>query len=483
MPNKTTKAVQLTSGSLSSRLFVAPRLSRVLRNKFLGISQLKLLGAPRNLIKIVLVGTTFVAVTFFLLLCFSYFVGGNTYVLPRMIACIPIFLYLFSIMYFVTKNQLVFAAWLLIGFYTLLGATILWFWSINAQAGILSLLFVIILAGTILGARYIMPTTVGVVCLLAALQLGHNLQLIHPDIASIYKQSTFADVIIYGIIFTVFALLSWLSRRQIEQALERALTAEAALKKEKRMLATRLEEKTRHLREVQLEEMQQLYRFAELGQLSTALLHELANQLTVLTLDIDDIGQRHHQSEAVAHAKESISHLDSMVTQVRRQLRENNEFEEFSIVNVINETLETLQPKAAKAHVSIVTSRHTRSSDLHAFGDPLRLSQIITVLVTNAIDSYSALEESQQPGIIEIDIRADSSTITLSVADHAGGISEFQRSQLFMPFKSTKDTGMGIGLFIAKQMAETHFKGSLSLDERTDQTRFIIQLPAYRARK
>ena len=75
--------------------------------------------------------------------------------------------------------------------------------------------------------------------------------------------------------------------------------AEDELRIEKSLLAVRLEKRTQKLQAAQLKEMQQLYRFAELGQLSTALLHDLANHLTVLTIDIEDIHKKQHSQHII----------------------------------------------------------------------------------------------------------------------------------------------------------------------------------------
>lgn len=482
MTERTKQADSFLLRRLRSRLFDARRLTSS-HQKHTQPTHKWPLGASSNLIKMIFYGTSVAFAVLLIMLLVSYGVYGNTYVLPRILLFIPFLFYLGLILFFINRRSFSTAAWLLITLYALIAAILLWTWSINAQIGILALGFVIVLAGTTLRAKYILHVTVGIVVLLALLQAAYELGIVNPNTQSLEKSSTYGDVMTYGVIFGIFALIAWLSRRQMEQALQRALDAEEALVKEKSLLAVRLAKQTRHLREVQLQEMQQLYRFAELGQLSTALLHELANHLTVLTLDIDDLGRRHQQSEAVANAKQSIEYLDAMVNQVRRQLHDNNEFEEFSVIECAQEVAQTLQPKATKAGIALIVSRHGTTHNPHAFGDPLRFSQIITVLVTNAIEAYMTMDKLPDYPVVEIDVTANKKTVSVAIIDHAGGISDFHRSQLFTPFKSNKQTGMGIGLYIARHMAETHFKGKLLLDDRTDQTRFVLEIPTYHSKR
>jgi C4-dicarboxylate-specific signal transduction histidine kinase len=301
---------------------------------------------------------------------------------------------------------------------------------------------------------------------------------IRPDLTSLALPSGFGDVASYGTIFGIFALVAWMSGRRMEQSLQKALKAEAALELEKSSLAQRLEKQTRHLREVQFEEMRQLYQFAELGQVSTALLHELANHLTILTLDIDDLQQRHRRSSAITHAKESITHLDTMVAQVRKQLRESTAPTKIDVTQLIQEVIESLQIKANESHVRLLFEKNYAHHALYVLGDPLRLSQVVTIIMTNAIQAYTL--DMQDNRIVEIRMAQKQRNVIITVNDWGGGISNEARKKLFEPFQSKKKNGMGIGLFIAKNMIETHFKGSISLDDRTDFTSFIIKLPKYK---
>ena len=473
----------IKAGSLSARLardglFISQfSPSLALRQRFFHISQLDLLGVPRNLIRVVFYGTTIAVVVLFLLLCISYFAVGNTYVAPRLIICSIVLLYVGVIGHLISTEKFKIAAWLLIGLYAAIATVILWIWSINAQVGLLMLGFIIILASTLLGATYILPFTAGVIALLCLLQALTEIGIANPNTAPLANSPTFADVVGYGVIFSIFALISWLSRRQMEQALRRALGAEAALEQEKKLLAVRLEEQTNHLREVQLAEMHQLYKFAELGQLSTVVLHELANYLTILTLDIDDISERHQQSQAITNAKESIGHLDAMVDQVRRRLQDTNEVTDIDAVTVVKDTLETLRSKLLLANVVLTIKKDSYRHKNRVLGDPLVLGQVITILVNNAIDALATTPSKTRK--IDITIESKAKFVVITVADTGAGIPNEQRGTLFEPFKTTKAHGMGVGLYIAKKMIESHFQGTLTLHPSVRKTSFIIRLPTF----
>jgi signal transduction histidine kinase len=428
---------------------------------------------PQQILKIILVGTFICVFLLFLLLCFSFFIEKNFYLESRIIIGAGVLEYILFAALLVKKQYLKTVAWMLIGLYGLLATSLLFIWGLNTPIGILVLSFLMLLGGVLLGSRYIIPVLSIIIVILVSLQIATFYGLVHPDLSALSTPSGFGDVISYSVVFVIIALISWLSRKQMEQSLLRALDAEAELVKEKELLAIRLEEKTQRLRALQIEEMRQLYRFAELGQVSSALLHDLANHLTVLTLDIDDLSQRHTKTQAVQRAKESITHLDTMVDQVRRQLKEETIVRHFDIVKLLDETIENLQPKALKHHTSLEFKK-SFSKKLSIMGDSLRLSQIITVIITNALEAYTEDKRHLKPILVELSVNE---SIHISVTDWGKGIDEEWRKTLFEPFKTTKKHGMGIGLFIAKSMLETHFKGKIFLDDRRDQTTFHIEIP------
>ena len=221
-----------------------------------------------------------------------------------------------------------------------------------------------------------------------------------------------------------------------------------------------------------MKELQQLYQFAEMGQLSAALLHDLANHLSVLTFDIADLKKQQH-TEAIKRAEESVGFLEDSVRRVRSQLHGKSEHQRFNLVQCIEESLKLVAHTAATSKVAV--SFTAPQKPVFIKGDPLRLSHILTILIRNGIEAYKTTT-SESP-MVSISLEVVKNKIYIRVRDHGIGLTAAQRKRLFSPVKSTKKEGLGIGLFIATKIAETHFKGSLSLDPITDHTEFIMELP------
>ena len=123
---KGARKTDYASTRLFDRFFVAPRANFIARRR-LTASHLPFAGTPHNLIKIVFVGTSSCVLLLFVMICASYIVFGNTYVLPRIILFLPVVLYLTGIGVCIVRLKFVAAAWMLIGLYVSVAALVLWF--------------------------------------------------------------------------------------------------------------------------------------------------------------------------------------------------------------------------------------------------------------------------------------------------------------------------------------------------------------------
>lgn len=133
----------------------------------------------------------------------------------------------------------------------------------------------------------------------------------------------------------------------------------------------------------------------------------------------------------------------------------------FAVVEIgalLKKTCDNLQGFAAEKRVEI---RHVRRDVPNVVADPLRLQQALTNLISNAV------KFSPDGGAVTIKAGKRRSKIYIEVADHGPGIPEQFRQRLFDRFaqadNSGKTGGTGLGLTIAKAIAEAH-NGSIDFD-------------------
>src|SRR5690606_28487855 len=84
--------------------------------------------------------------------------------------------------------------------------------------------------------------------------------------------------------------------------------------------------------------------------------------------------------------------------------------------------------------------------------DPHLLEQALINLLRNAAD---ASVDSREPRI-GIDGRIENGLCVIDVYDNGPGLTAAQREQIFVPFYTTKPGGSGIGLSLARRIAQGH---------------------------
>jgi len=276
-------------------------------------------------------------------------------------------------------------------------------------------------------------------------------------------------------VFLVLGVCSWLFNRQTDLALYQALSAERALQRERDMLEVEVETRTRELQAAQIETMGQLYRFAELGQLATGMLHDLANHMGTLSLDIEGLAERRRHSQLELRVKQRIDHIDNIVRWAYEHINGEDHTRVFGVKHEVGVVIELLNYKARRARVRLRCSARQRAP-LQLYGDPNRFRQLMTNLITNAIDAYETSPALKRREVAVELAAGENGAVIISVSDYGAGIPGTLRKQIFQPFYSTKHDGMGIGLFVVKQIVEEHFRGSIRLTSGRGKTCFTLTL-------
>jgi len=105
---------------------------------------------------------------------------------------------------------------------------------------------------------------------------------------------------------------------------------------------------------------------------------------------------------------------------------------------------------------------------------PQRLEQVWIIILNNALDEYSKSKLPFEQRLIDIQVLKKLDTIKVSIKDNAGGIGESILPHIFEIFKSSKpQSGMGVGLNIAKSIVEDHF-GEMTAKNEDDGAVFEI---------
>jgi signal transduction histidine kinase len=131
----------------------------------------------------------------------------------------------------------------------------------------------------------------------------------------------------------------------------------------------------------------------------------------------------------------------------------------FNAVPYVEEALMLLSHSLRKGKCR--ASFEHESEDCELVGSPGRLAQVVTNLVTNAIDASLP----KGGGTIELTLRRTDSGAELIVADHGVGIAPDVVPRIFEPMFTTKPFGQGtgLGLAIVHDIVTSDFSGSVDV--------------------
>jgi two-component system sensor histidine kinase DctS len=218
-----------------------------------------------------------------------------------------------------------------------------------------------------------------------------------------------------------------------------------------------LEERERH----QAEAMAHQARLTTLGEVASALAHQLNQPLTAIIGYNAGLQRMLHQEgyanqpvlKALKNQGEQAAEAGRIVQRIREFLtRRAPQREPSDLAAVARRAVELLQRDLTRQHIQI---QWALASDLPpVYADPILIEQVLINLVRNAAD---ALAGHRREGQIRITATpAGERFVRLDVEDDGPGLDGRSIEQLTAPFYSTKLEGMGMGLAICRSVIEIH---------------------------
>ncbi len=217
--------------------------------------------------------------------------------------------------------------------------------------------------------------------------------------------------------------------------------------------------------------------------------HELRTPLTPLKLQFQGLARqvRKHDGANLSYDK-ILKIVESSDKQVNRLA---NLIDDLLDVSRISSGRLTLSPEAfnlaemVEEVVSNYSHQFKAADSVVSFGDlqpvvgyfdKVRIEQVLINLLTNA-SKYA-------PGKpIHIDLTEKNNIVRLVVRDEGPGIAKENHTRIFDRFERVRDRdnvgGLGLGLYISKQIVEAH-KGKIKVESELHQgSSFIVELPLY----
>ena len=233
-------------------------------------------------------------------------------------------------------------------------------------------------------------------------------------------------------------------------------------------------------------ELAHVTRVTTLGELTASIAHEINQPLAAVIANADAclawLQRNPPDLKAARRSVEWIIEDGKRASDVIRHVRalakrSDIEMAPLDANAVVREAVALVQREMANHTVSV---RMELSSALpNIFGDRIQLQQVLINLIKNGIEAMESVNDRSR----ELAIRSAASgdgTMQVSVSDCGVGISEQAIDRLFMPFFTTKSSGMGMGLSICRSIIEAHGGRLAAAPNQGHGATFQITLPVHR---
>jgi len=199
-------------------------------------------------------------------------------------------------------------------------------------------------------------------------------------------------------------------------------------------------------------------KLAGLGRLSASIAHEIRNPVGAMSHAAQLLGESKSLSDEDKRLTEIVRANGDRVRQIIENVmsmgrRENSRPERLILANWLTgfreEFCATMQIPPARLAVS------TLLGDVEVQVDPSQLRQIVWNLCENAV-KYGAGETGGDAIELRVGRLASTARPFLEVADRGPGIAAQHRERIFEPFFTGNERGTGLGLFLARELAQTN---------------------------
>jgi PAS domain S-box-containing protein len=209
-------------------------------------------------------------------------------------------------------------------------------------------------------------------------------------------------------------------------------------------------------------ELAHIARVNTLGQLITAIAHEISQPLSAVVngglAGLNWLGESPPNLEEARDSFEQILRQGRRAGDVLNRIRNlvkrgPPRFEPVNLPQLVGDVILLAREDLERHGIRVETEL---DSDIPAMrGDPVQLQQLLLNLIFNAIDAMSLTPAGDRDLRLTLS-RESNNTVVIGVRDSGTGFDPGSADRLFAPFYTTKPGGLGMGLAISRSIVEAH---------------------------
>jgi signal transduction histidine kinase len=209
-------------------------------------------------------------------------------------------------------------------------------------------------------------------------------------------------------------------------------------------------------------ELAQLGRVSALGQLASALAHELAQPLTAIRGNIEaariylqaDKPDVSELRAIVTDISNSDTRAEEVIDRIRSLIRRRNiEMQPMALDEVVKDVISLTHREAVTKHIAVDCVLQPKLPLVA--GDRVHISQVLLNLLLNGMDAVQSCPLDTRRIVIETHTM-QAGDVEVAVLDSGPGIPGEFVEKVFDPFFTTKPGGIGMGLAISRTIVEAH---------------------------
>ena len=217
-------------------------------------------------------------------------------------------------------------------------------------------------------------------------------------------------------------------------------------------------------------------RLRAMGEMAARIAHEIKNPLGSMQLFLSmilrgKVGPK--EKEYVNSVIFGVNTIDRIINNLLSYTRPKTiSLRKTGLSRVVKETLDFMSVSVGSRDIKITFDS---AYDADAWFDPDLIKLCLMNFISNAIEAIA------DKGYINVGIREEGGYASVIFNDSGAGMSEETRRNIFNPFFTTKDKGVGLGLFIAHNIVKAH-EGYIEVESIEGKgSSFMIYLPKERS--